>query len=129
MYEWNFATSLRIGTNIRIHLQPWLNNSNGTIRLIRVIRSSFSYLYYQHRVPISKEPVFLCDGFLVGFHEQVVASEGGHLHHHRGFRQVEVGNHAVGHREGIGWEDELVGPAFVRLDFSADGHGSLKGLQ
>ena len=42
---------------------------------------------------------------------------------------MEVGNHAVGHRESIGREDELVGPAFVGFDFAAYGHGRFEGLQ
>ena len=37
----NFATSLRMGTNIRMNPQPWLQNSSIVIRVICVIRSFF----------------------------------------------------------------------------------------
>ena len=43
--------------------------------------SPFS-LYNQHRVSVSKETVFLGNGFLVGPHHKLVSAESGHHHQH-----------------------------------------------
>ena len=41
---------------------------------------------------------------------------------------MEVGDHAVSHREGVRREDELVGPAVERLDFTINRLGGLQGF-
>lgn len=45
----------------------------------------------EHAVAVGEEAVFFGDGLLVGFHDEVLAGEGGDEHDEGGFGEVEVG--------------------------------------
>ena len=76
-------------------------------------------LQYQHRVAVGTEAVALFDGFVVGFHHEVVAAECRYHHEHGGVGQMEVGDERRGDGKIVGGEDEFVGPAFVDFEFAA----------
>ena len=77
----------------------------------------------QHGIAVGEEVVFFGHGHLVGFHQELISCKGSRFHHHGRLGQVEVRNHAVGHRKGVGREDKLVGPALERLHLAINGHG------
>jgi hypothetical protein len=56
-------------------------------------------LYYQHRVTIAKEPVFILDSFLIRFHREIVSGESAEHDQQAGFGQVQVSDERVGNVE------------------------------
>ena len=70
----------------------------------------------------------MLEGFVVGFHDEVVATEGGCLHEQGGQRMVEIGDHRIGQSELIGREDELIGPSLILLQHAVGTYSGLGGL-
>ena len=69
----------------------------------------------EHSIAVATEHVTILQCQLVGFHYEVVASEGCRLHKQRRQWMVEVGNHRIGQTEVVGRENELVGPSLILL--------------
>lgn len=83
---------------------------------------------YQHGIAETAELITVLNGQLIGFHDEVVASESGSRHEQGRHRMIEIGYHAVGQTEVVWWEDKLVGPSVILLQHSVCAYGGLRCL-
>ena len=60
------------------------------------VQRSMSIIQYQHTVAIAAKLVAVVHSFLIGFHNEVVTSEGSCRHQHGRLRVIEIDHHAVG---------------------------------